>query len=655
MQKRCKSFLAAVLSVSFLHSVMFGAFPAGAADASRSGGQTVVLQDAAGIAASETTDSAAETTAPAETSTSAAATETTAAATAPDTILTAETTTTETTATETTTTETTTTETTTTETTTTTAPVVLPVPELTAEFEPGIPTGDTVMYVKLLEHTGVQAIGISVVLPEVLSADADESGTCMLMFSDAFDEENTFTYYNAESHTLSLVCAGMDASSEETEVCRIPLHIAEEAEWGKEYPVKLLLSSLALSDGRTFTDIESQVQFVPEESAVRTLSETAIAKNEAGESVQLSLSPAPPEGSCRWESSNPEAVSVTEDGLITFLKEGYADITVTCEKRSYVCSVVIRFNRSLNCETIEAKDNGDTFQLALEPAPDVPVQWESSDTAVLSIDENGLAAAHRNGTVTVRVFSDSFEYVFPVSVVIPREISESTCRLTERGKQHRLSVLPAPPDEIQWSSDHPEIASVFSDGTVIPLKNGKTVIRAVCEQIEYTCEVTVKFTYALNFTDVAFKNAGEGVALALLPKDDEMPAVHWQSSDPEIASVDGEGNVTVLKKGEAVIYCVADGVTYTCHVTLLPYLRGDVDSSTVIDITDAQLTLQYYTDSLAMKKGALRAHQLLAADVDENGIVDLDDATMILAYFTENLAQKEPTWEDIIFQMTGQS
>ena len=551
------------------------------------------------------------------------------------------------TVTETTATTATTAETTVT-TTTTTVPAPLPDPVFTAEFEEGYPTGDTVLHLKLLENTGIHAIGLSVCLPEILSADAGEEDVCAFALSDAFDAENLFTYYNSESHVLSVVCAGMDPAATDEELGSITLHIAEEAESGKKYPVTLLLSSLALADGREYALIERTVNFIPAETPLRTLSETDLTVNDIGEPIQLTLSPEPPAGSCKWESSNPEKVSVDENGQILCLQEGYAEITVSCEKRTYTCKVTVRFDRSLNCEEMRAADDGETMQLSLEPAPDTILNWESSAPDVLSIDENGVATAHKNGEVTILVRTEYFEYAFPFRVIIPREISAISHTFSERGETMQLSLTPAPLDPVQWTSDDMEIAAVAEDGTVTPLKNGSTFIRAVCEGKEYTCMVNVNFPYALNFTDYAVRKAGEGVSLTLLPKEDATPAAEWISSDPTIAEVDQDGNVTVLRKGEAVIYCVAGGKTYNCHVMLMPYMLGDVDQNSTVDVADAQLALQYYTDLLTQKPGVLAAQQRLAADINADGVIGLEDVMAILQYSTEVLAHKSPTWEEIL-------
>ncbi|MBQ8922022.1 MAG: Ig-like domain-containing protein [Oscillospiraceae bacterium] len=653
MLERSKAGFSVLAAASVLYSALFGGFSVPAAPSAPASAFAVTAEETEPVA--ETTGITAETT----TETTTATTVTTAVS-ADDTETeqesTTETTSETTTETTTETTSETTTETTsetTTETTTVTTAVPLLDPVLDAEFDEGYPTSDTVLHLKMHDAPGISAIGISVTLPEILTADAGEGDVCTFTLSEAFDADNLFTYYNAETHVLSIVCAGMDTAAEGEELGSITLHIAEAADFGKQYPVKLMLSSLALADGREYALIERTVSFVPAESPLRTLSETELTVSAVGEPIPLSLSPEPPAGSCTWVSSDPETVSVDENGQAVCLQEGYAEITVTCEKRSYTCKLTVRFDRSLNADTMYANDDGDTLQLALKPVPDAALTWASSDPSVLSIDENGLAAAHRGGEVTVQVSSDVFEYAFPFRVVILREISELSHTFSERGQTAQLSLIPAPLDPVTWTSDDPEIAEVAEDGTVTPKKNGSTLIRAFCEEREYTCMVTVYFPYSLNFTDYAVRKAGEGVSLALLPKEEGMPEAMWQSSDSTIAEVDQDGNVTVLRKGEAIIYCVAGGKTYTCHVSLLPYLRGDVDMNGEVDIADAQLALQYYTDLLALKPGNLAALPRLAADVNEDSVIGVEDASAILQYVTDVLAQKTPSWEEILSRSAG--
>ena len=514
-------------------------------------------------------------------------------------------------------------------------------------FDEGFPTGDTVMHIMLRNNTGLNAVSFAVALPEILSADPQENQTADFQPSDAFSGQNFFSYYNEDASRLAIGYSNVEAGAPNEELGSIRLHISEEAKFGAKYPVQLILSSLVLDDGRSYSGIETQTDFIPAESPLRSLSEKSLNFKELGVQSTLTLSPEPPEGSCVWESSNPEVASVS-NGVVSALKEGVATITVVCQKRIYSCNVTVKFDRSLTPVSMENVNQGDTVQLALTPAPAEPIRWSSSDPAVLSIDENGIATAHRNGTVTVQAVSGTLEYAFTFPVTIPRKLNATSYLFTHREQSFKLTLSPAPEEAPVFRSSNSQIVSVSEDGTVTPLQNGTAVIICESEEVSYPCEITVQFPYQINFTDYAAKKQGDGISLGLLPKDDNTPVPIWGSSDPEVASVDENGQVTLLKEGEAVITAVADGYTYSCHVSLLPYLLGDVNENGVVSVEDAQLTLLYYVEQLIGKTGGLTAHQQLAANVYDESKIDLTDACIILNYATNILAGNTPKWENVI-------
>lgn len=87
----------------------------------------------------------------------------------------------------------------------------------------------------------------------------------------------------------------------------------------------------------------------------------------------------------------------------------------------------------------------------------------------------------------------------------------------------------------------------------------------------------------------------------------------YSSSNPQ----KGEDNiVSMIKK---VLFPVAD------------YIRGDVDFSGDIDLSDAVEIAKYI-----LNNNYLSGDRLLAADYDENGVVDLSDAVGIAKYILKN-------------------
>lgn len=67
-------------------------------------------------------------------------------------------------------------------------------------------------------------------------------------------------------------------------------------------------------------------------------------------------------------------------------------------------------------------------------------------------------------------------------------------------------------EELKWESSDMSVAYVLSDGTVIPKKNGTTIITASCGQAKANCTVTVSNMNNITHTDTLFQ-LSEGLAL----------------------------------------------------------------------------------------------------------------------------------------------
>ena len=133
--------------------------------------------------------------------------------------------------------------------------------------------------------------------------------------------------------------------------------------------------------------------------------------------------------------------------------------------------------------------------------------------------------------------------------------------------------------KVKWASDRPEIATVDENGKVAGVSLGDAVITVTTEDggKMATCEVVVTRTVVLaksitlSQTSLTILEEETQALLATVSPDDATnKTVIWTSNHPEIATVDQEGVVTALKKGEAVITAMAeDGeFTATCQVTV---------------------------------------------------------------------------------------
>lgn len=85
----------------------------------------------------------------------------------------------------------------------------------------------------------------------------------------------------------------------------------------------------------------------------------------------------------------------------------------------------------------------------------------------------------------------------------------------------------------------------------------------------------------------------------------------------------------------------------------IPYTLGDVNNDDAISITDALITLQYYSTKASGKTATFvtdgtEFDELVAfsaADIDKDNLITITDASSILKYYSEAAAGKEATWQ----------
>jgi len=116
------------------------------------------------------------------------------------------------------------------------------------------------------------------------------------------------------------------------------------------------------------------------------------------------------------------------------------------------------------------------------------------------------------------------------------------------GKSFQLVLNNAPKKIKWWASADESIASVSKKGVVTGVSAGKVKIKAKCNDIKYTCVVTVKEPY-VNI-EKNYLRVGDTMKASL--KGAKLKGFY--SSAPNYISVDEKtGEITALKKGSAVI------------------------------------------------------------------------------------------------------
>ena len=189
---------------------------------------------------------------------------------------------------------------------------------------------------------------------------------------------------------------------------------------------------------------------------------------------------------------------------------------------------------------------------------------------------------------------------------------------------------------VAWSSSDRSVATVDKAGTVHGLRPGTATVTATAEGKSGTCAVTVK-AKAVNVTDVSLDRTeltlteGETETLTATVKPDNADnrKVTWSSDKTEIATVGGDGRVTAVKPGEAVVTVTTEdgGKTATCKVTVKAKAVGVTEvtlDKTELTLTEGEtgtLTATVKPDNADNRKVAWSSDKTDVATVDGAGKV----------------------------------
>ena len=299
----------------------------------------------------------------------------------------------------------------------------------------------------------------------------------------------------------------------------------------------------------------------------------------AGETVTLKATVLPSNANTKdvtWSSSDTSVAKVSTKGVVTGVKAGTATITVKTNEGKYTakCTVTVKQHVtgiSLN-KTAVTINNGGYYQLTatIKPsnATDKTYTFSSSNTKVATVTEAGLikAVACGEATITVKSNENNKKATCKVTVVEPvKDIELSTGDITlYKGKVKSISVKYIPTDAtvqtVTFKTSDEKVAKVDKNGTVTAVGKGEATITVTADgnkDVVKTIKVKVLLGVEQIKADkkeyVLYENESQKMNITVLPDGAENPAVTYKSADEKIATVDAQGNIKAIKKGETKI------------------------------------------------------------------------------------------------------
>ncbi|MGN1143407.1 MAG: Ig-like domain-containing protein, partial [Anaerovoracaceae bacterium] len=211
--------------------------------------------------------------------------------------------------------------------------------------------------------------------------------------------------------------------------------------------------------------------------------------------------------------------------------------------------------------------------------------YESSNTDVLTVDENGLVTPVAPGTAQVKVYSEDyavFNYVtINVKEVIPLEaihVSTEVLRMN-LGESEKLQLTFVPGNTtkkaVEYSSSNTDavivndagVATAVGAGSAVITISGEGEITAFMEIVVQVSAESVSFAEDMYVTDLE-KEDGTAFYPTILPEESTNKELIWESSNPEVCYVDGEGKLVKVAVGTSQLKATLAGTNLSDVITV---------------------------------------------------------------------------------------
>ena len=330
--------------------------------------------------------------------------------------------------------------------------------------------------------------------------------------------------------------------------------------------------------------------------------------------LEVTVTPADAQVTLVWVSDNESVAVVDDEGNVTGVVPGTAEVSVTADEAVAKCKVVVGAIKpqglGLDAETLDMAV-GQTHQLKAVVTPEgavaEDVQWTSSKESVATV-KDGIVTAVSEGKAVIAVSCNGGKLTAECEVTVskqtddpekPEKVLVSSITMPEELQLNvgassvlTVSVLPENADDktVVFSVEG-DCVSVDETGRVLALEEGNAVVVATANDgsgVKAQCNVSVVTPSEEDITSVVIKAEGNASDLQVgkelqlyiecIPATAKPKTVSWMIDNEAFAQVTQDGVVTGINAakgddnewGQVVVTVNADGITATHALRVIP-------------------------------------------------------------------------------------
>ncbi|MCR5215852.1 MAG: Ig-like domain-containing protein [Lachnospiraceae bacterium] len=291
-----------------------------------------------------------------------------------------------------------------------------------------------------------------------------------------------------------------------------------------------------------------------------------------------------------WTTTNSAVATVDNDGEITAVGGGKCRIIATTKDDTNLSAyVTVYVTAKTNATAITLNstaitiDIGEVRKLNAITTPSKITEelgWYSSDTGLVTVDNNGNVTGIAEGTATVVCYGKNSNVQGTCQVTVrSKYVNANSMRLNSTeismltGKVRALTLRTTPynaNEPVDWYSSDTSIVTVDGTGKITTVGPGTATVTVIGQQSGVSTSVIVH-SLAISKSSLymqqydPFQLYVDGRA--------EGQTVSWRTSNPRVATISSTGEVIGRKPGTTTITAVVDNKTLTCTVTIIEASR----------------------------------------------------------------------------------